>query len=335
MARELAQLGDEVHIIAPYSVEPDPIPGVTVHRFRLPPINYHNILGHILIVLKAWTVARRIPALQVIHAPEYLTTGIIAPLSRIPVVLTTPGNIYERLAKKAPVDWTLIPVYKLAARSSARFCLFVDAISLEMAHWWRMTGTPENRIEVIPLGVDVGSFSRHADARSDLHLDPKRFLALYLGRLSSEKNVDVFLDAIRLVRETGRDIAAAIVGSGPEEQALRASVRDMRLDNDVTFFGQRPYSETPLWYSAADVVVLPSSSEGLPRVMLEAMACGAPFVGTPVSGIADQIRSGRNGLIVDLRDSAALVPRVSSTLRRPYRCAQNRRRGRYFIYANI
>ena len=52
MSRELAVLGDDVHIVAPYSVDPNPVPGITVHRFALPPIGYRNIIGHILIVLR-------------------------------------------------------------------------------------------------------------------------------------------------------------------------------------------------------------------------------------------------------------------------------------------
>jgi glycosyltransferase involved in cell wall biosynthesis len=314
MARELAKLGDEVHIVGPYTVEPEPVPGVTVHRFTLPPIGYRNIVGHLLIVLKAWGVARTIPNLDVIHAPEYLSTGLIAPLSRIPVVLTTPGNMYERIANGNPFDWSATQVFKLAARSSARYCRLIDAISTDMAWWWTRTGAEKDRVAVIPHGVDTLVFRRMPDARQALGLHPETKLILYVGRLSSEKRIDVLLHAVAQIAVTHRHAELAIMGGGPQQQQLDALAASLGIRDRVTFHGGLPQRQLPLWYSAADAVVLPSKSEGLPRVMLEAMACGAAFFGTEISGVIDHIQDGENGFLAKPGDPAMLAQQLSRIL---------------------
>jgi len=317
MARELARLGDEVHIVGPYTVEPRAVAGVTVHRFPQPPIGYRNILGHILIVLRAWAVARRIPGLEVIHAPEYLSTGIIAPFSRVPVVLTTPGNIYERIAHGNPFDWPTTQVYKLAARSSARYCALIDAISNDMAWWWERTGAPRERIVVIPYGVDTDFFRRIPDARQRLGIPGEARVVLYAGRLSPEKNVDVLIRAVGRVAPALPRLRLDIVGSGLQKAALEELAGRLGLQEVCHFHGPAPLERMPWWYSAADVCVLPSSSEGCPRVMLEAMACGAPFVGTRISGIVDVVEDEKNGYIVPVNDELDLAGRLEQLCTHP------------------
>ena len=105
-----------------------------------------------------------------------------------------------------------------------------------------------------------------------------------------------------------------VIGQGPKHEDLVKLAYQYGLEESVTFHGQRPQAEVPLWYSAADVVVLPSSSEGLPRVMLEAMSCGAVFIGCEISGVRDHIQDGETGFIVPLRDEHALADRIESLL---------------------
>jgi len=303
-ARELARLGDEVHIVAPYSVDPPPVLGVTVHRFKLPPVGYRNILGHILIVLAAWRVVRRIPNVDVIHAPEYLSTGIIAPLSRVPVMLVTPGNIYERIANGNPFDPITTQVLKLAARSSARWCALIDAISNEMAMWWGRTGASDSRIVQIPYGVDTTVFRRVRDARAELGISDSTPTILHAGRLSPEKHVEMLIRALPKLSQ--RDVELHLVGEGAQQQTLSRLVDELGIGERVHFHGQVALADMPKWYSAANVVALPSSSEGLPRVMLEALACSAPFVGTRITGVVDVIRDGENGILIEPGDLAGL-----------------------------
>jgi glycosyltransferase involved in cell wall biosynthesis len=91
----------------------------------------------------------------------------------------------------------------------------------------------------------------------------------------------------------------------------------------------------PRWYSAADAVVLPSKSEGLPRVMLEAMACGTPFIGTRISGVVDHIRDGENGFIVAPDDEPALALRLRVVREQPLHARQIGRRGQEYVVRHL
>jgi glycosyltransferase involved in cell wall biosynthesis len=299
MARELATLGDEVHVVGPYTVDPDPVPGVTVHRFAIPPMGFRNIGGRVLLVLRAWRQIRRIPQLDLIHAPEYLSTGIIAPFSRVPVTLTTPGNIYERIANGNPFDWTTTQCFKVLARSSARYCSLIQAISHDMAWWWQRTGASPTRIVVIPHGVRSDLFHRVEGSRAILGLDRQDSVLVYVGRLSPEKQVDRLLRALARLVATDVTTTLFVVGEGPQDQKLQSLADELGLSAHVVFRGAVPKEQLPLWYSAADAVVMPSASEPLGRVMLEAMACGAVFVAAKASGPRDHVRHGENGFLVD------------------------------------
>jgi glycosyltransferase involved in cell wall biosynthesis len=334
MAREFAKGGDEVHIAGPYSVEPEQTPGITVHRFRVPPLGFRNIAGNALLAMGAWKKLRSISGLDVIHAPEYLSTGIIAPLSKIPVVMTTPGNIYERVKYGNPFDRSTTVALKLAARSSARSCALINAISTDMAWWWERTGTSANRVVVVPLGVDAEVFRRIEGARSRLELPSLPPMFLYVGRLSPEKQVDMLVRAVKRLDST-TDFRLDIVGAGPSELSLRALTKQLGLMDRIAFNGQRPLAELPLWYSAAQAVVLPSRSEGLPRVMLEAMACGATFIGTEISGVRDHIVDGKNGFMVPPGDEAELAMRLDLVLRQPSLARRVGDCGRDYILQNL
>jgi glycosyltransferase involved in cell wall biosynthesis len=297
MARTFAALSDEVHVAGPYIAEP-PAGDVSVHRFRIPPIGYRNIVGHGLLVLAAWRQLRRVRDLDVVIAPEYLSTGLLAPFVSTPMVLVTPGNIFERLANGNPFDWSTTQVYKLAARSSARWCRLVDATSTTMEHWWRRTGASERNLTVIPLGVDTSRFAPDGDASFRLGLDPRDAHVVYAGRLSPEKQIDVLLRAIDAARSDDARIKLDVLGEGPQRNELERTAERLGLDGVVTFHGAVSQEQMRAWYSAASAVVLPSRSEPLGRVMLEAMACGAPFIGTRGTGMTDIVNDGVNGFIV-------------------------------------
>lgn len=317
MGRALARRGDDVHIIGPYSVAPEPYPGITVHRFKEPPIGYRNVVGYILIVLRAWRVMARIKGLDVAYAPEYLSTGIISTFGNIPVVLTTPGNIFERIANGNPFDRSMTEVLKVAARLSAHNCLLINTICKELAWWWERTGTPVERIAVFPYGVSADVFHPIPDARVGLALAAKQQVILYVGRLSKEKHVDTLLQAAAHLAEGRLQIQVHVLGDGPERQHLERSAAELHIEDHIVFHGQVPRVDLPLWYSAADAVVVASSSEPGPRVMLEAMACGTPFVGTPIGGMVDLVEPGITGYLSPVGDAPALAERLRWILDHP------------------
>jgi len=316
-ARESINAGDEVHIVAPYPEGTMPPRGVIVHTYDLPIVAYRNVVGHLLIILRGWTILRKIKGIDLVHCPEYLSTAVLGVLVRnAPVVLTVPGNINEHIQHANPFDWTMTHTLRVAAWMSARLCTLINATSTDMKKWWERSGTPPPRMVIIPHGVDTDFFRPIPRARAELGIRPDTRVVLYVGRLDYlAKGLDLLLSATeRLVRKKESNLELHIVGSGESEKLVREHVRTMSPAGVTYLHGWVDREKLPLFYSAADVSVLPSRTEGLPRVMLEAMACGCPFLGTRVSGIVDVIEDGVTGFLVPPDDLDALTSKLREIL---------------------
>src|SRR5262249_3077047 len=173
--------------------------------------------------------------------------------------------------------------------------------------------TVHNAIEVPAAGpVDAGA------VRRDLRLHADGPVAAVVGRLSPEKGHDYFVKAMIEVARGVPGLQGLIVGDGPEEQRLRAKVRAMGLGALIRFTGYR--RDVDRIYPAIDVLVVPSLSEGLPMVVLEAMAYGRPVVGTRVGGIPEAVEDGVTGLVVPPADAGTLAGAVRTLLLDPVLC---------------
>jgi len=152
------------------------------------------------------------------------------------------------------------------------------------------------RVVVIPNGVGREYF---LDRPRTL---PDRPTVLFVGRLAVQKNLPLLLDALD---GAGDRFDTVLVGDGDLGAALRARVRELGL-RGVRFHGRADGEELRDLYRAADVFVLPSEREGMPLVLLEALAMGLPVVATDIPGTRDVVHDGRNGRLVPLGDPAAL-----------------------------
>jgi glycosyltransferase involved in cell wall biosynthesis len=152
------------------------------------------------------------------------------------------------------------------------------------------------RVAVIPNGVDLTRFS---GTEQTLHSPPR---LLFVGRLSPQKNVPLLLRALDGV---SADFNTTVVGDGELAASLRQAATDLGLQN-VTFHGRADGTELLELYRNADVFVLPSEREGMPLVLLEALAMGLPVVATDVPGNRDVVINGQNGALVPPGDSDRL-----------------------------
>ena len=151
-------------------------------------------------------------------------------------------------------------------------------------------------------------------------------LIAVVGRLSPEKGVDVFLEAFRQLRVRLPGVRAVVAGDGPERARLESLCVDLDLGEAVRFVG---YTPTPGDYlTASDLVVLPSRSEGMPNVALEAMALGKPVVATAVGGLRELIEPGVSGLLVPQEEPTALAEAMARVLETPEITAGLAERGR-------
>jgi glycosyltransferase involved in cell wall biosynthesis len=169
-------------------------------------------------------------------------------------------------------------------------------------------GIPASAIRVVLCGVD------HARYRPDPAVRDPRALVVFVGRLERYKRLDVLLDAIALVRRQGIDAHAVIAGTGDALEEVRAQVRALRLEACVEVPGFVDEAEKVRLLQAARVAVQPSEKEGWGLTVIEANACGTPCVATAVPGLRDSVRDGETGLLVPVRDAAALADGLARVL---------------------
>lgn len=159
------------------------------------------------------------------------------------------------------------------------------------------------KLEVCRLGVDIEAF--RGSAREQKANRP--FEILCIGRLTPAKGQHILLAAVAELLQRGRQVHLRIVGDGLDRQSLERHATSLGLGPHMTFEGPVAPDRTRDFYAACDVFVLPSFAEGVPVVLMEAMAMGVPVISTTVAGIPELIESERDGLLVPPSDSAQLA----------------------------
>jgi glycosyltransferase involved in cell wall biosynthesis len=207
----------------------------------------------------------------------------------------------------------------------------VVAVSRDLARRVTEAGVNPDRVRVVYGGVDPAVFhpGTQADARRRIGFAGDGGpLILFVGNLVGVKGIDVLIDACGQLARAGERVQCRVIGQGPLAGPLQARVERLGLRDRVTLLGAKPQSELADWYRAADVFVLPSHSEGVPNVLLEASACGTPCVATRVGGIPE-ISDRGDIRLVPPADPAALAAAVRAVLAerdRPRHCPPPRTR---------
>ena len=168
---------------------------------------------------------------------------------------------------------------------------------------------PRRKLTVIPNGVDLAEFEEKGERiRKNLRLPPDVPLIVTIGRLERQKGISFFLQAAREVLQEFPQARFLIVGKGPDEGKLISLARNLGIKKAVRFLGFR--NDVPEVLAAADMFVLASLWEGMPNVVLEAMASGKPVVGTQVEGTEELVIPGETGLLVPPADAKALARNI-------------------------
>lgn len=168
-------------------------------------------------------------------------------------------------------------------------------------------GVHEEKITVVPNGIDLKEISKIKAEDSDKShgIDEKHYDVIFVGRLIKDKNVDVLLRSISLLKIDHPDISCCIVGDGPEKVELMDLSNEIGIFKNVKFAGFEDYSSLIGKVKASKVFVLPSSREGFGMVVIEAFACGIPVVTVKEKYNAAQglVGDGVDGFVVALEDS--------------------------------
>lgn len=186
--------------------------------------------------------------------------------------------------------------------------------------------TAAARVETIYHGVDLPRFARNGEAR-------ERDLFISVGTLRACKGFDDLVRAIGVLRDRGRDARLEIIGEGEDRPILESLIASLRLGDRVTLVGYRPQEEVVPAYHRATAVVLPARHEdhfGIPNILIEGLAAGAPVICTELPSLAELVEDGRSGLFVPERDPGRLADAMESLLDDPARgdalAAEGRRR---------
>jgi glycosyltransferase involved in cell wall biosynthesis len=253
---------------------------------------------------------------------HFLRAGYIAPLLRRHGIThvhahfaSAPAAVALHLHRLTGVSYSFTAhakdiyidgIDETALESKLRSARFVVTVSdFNRRHLSSLAGSHE--VVRIYNGLDLERFSPNGVSVDEPPL------VLAVGRLIEKKGFADLVRACELVRRRGRSFRCSIVGKGPLEGELKALVRELGLEDVVELTGPRPREQLLGLYRRASVFAAPcvvgsdGNRDGLPTVLVEAMALGVPVVSTDVTGIPELVEDGRTGLLVPQRDCEALA----------------------------
>lgn len=243
---------------------------------------------------------------------------------RLPAIAVSRGWTAE--------NWR-VRLYESIERRELRQCDAVVAVSAGQAEKVRTAGVPEHKINIIRNAARASAFrSANPIGRARLAaLAPTsgEFLIMTAARLSPEKGINVLIDAAHRVLDHHPGARFIVFGSGPERHHLEQLIEMNDLGHAVRLVGFRDDLDH-LWPNA-DLMVLPSLSEGLPNVVLEASAAGVPVVATAVGGTPEAVVDGETGLLIQPDDPVALAKAITDLLADPAKCRNMGEAGREYV----
>lgn len=329
MARELAQR-HEVHVITTWD-RGFPIKskenGFHVHRIgtvRLPLVTPIYSLGLVPIVRKIRP--------DIIHAQSVwagLPALLMKRIFRVPFVIWGQGSdVY-------------LPdlLLKMTSKRVLKNADSVIALTNDMKE--RMQNLYLRDVFVIPNGIEFARFQglTKEKARQKLMVRHDESIILFTGTLKSVKGLNYLIEAMSIIFRENPKARLVLIGDGPQRQNLERLARELNLAGQTSFIGRVSNESIPEYMAASDVFVLPSLSEGLPVVSLEAMASGLPIVATKIGGLPEIIKEGENGFLVEPRSPKEIAERVLFLLRddelRRKISENNRHRAMAYDWRNI
>jgi glycosyltransferase involved in cell wall biosynthesis len=215
-----------------------------------------------------------------------------------------------------------MPLYKRIDQHFLRYFETLICVSKDLYEECQRLGIPNHRLHYVPNAIDTESFRRVEDLRSakaSLCARPDRFLIGSIGRLSPEKGLFELIHAVASLQKQGLPLDLWIAGEGPDRPRLAHKIQACAQEDSMRLLGQ--VSDLRPFYQAMDLFVLNSHREGLPNVLLEAMAMETPAIATNVGGIADLIEPGKTGYLIETDQEKGLIQSIQAAVRDPNRGA--------------
>lgn len=226
--------------------------------------------------------------------PDSFAACLLGQQLGCPVVVTARGSDVT--------SYTQIPAIKSHIKKTFERADHLIAVSNSLRDLMIVHGAPAEKVSVIPNGIDPERFYLldKGQARKKLGLPDGVKFILTVCSLVELKGVHLLIEAISLLKlPPEQPFKLLVIGSGPEEERLRALIERLAVLTQVEMIGGIANDDLIYWYNAADLFFLGSSREGWPNVVCEALACGTPVVATPVNGIPEILDSEDLGIMVE------------------------------------
>lgn len=318
LANEIANLGHEVHYVTNVSSDKGFHKNIVLHKIQSAKIlanksfyawTFCHASGNIKSSKKALEVLKNESfSFDIIHNHGNLSTLLLSHVKKgIPLIYTVhdapPYSCRYDSLKETVIRHMVFQCIDSGAWRNADHLI---TVSENLKGEILKKQIPEEKISVIYNGVDSQFLGEDSYRTSSNALQNKYGLAnhycLYVGRLAPRKGLDYLLHALKKTT----NIQCVIVGDGPQREYLLSLRENLGLRERVIFTGYVPKKDLRHLYATADFFVLPSLAEGLPLVILEALASGTPVIASNVAGNSEIVLEGYNGLMVPPRDVEAL-----------------------------
>jgi glycosyltransferase involved in cell wall biosynthesis len=291
---------------------------------RTCPPGLKEALWQVFYFLEAGVLAQRLKDRGIRHLHNHFANSsctvamLASEMSGVPFSFTLHGPSIFFEPRKWRIDEKIARASFVACIS--HYCRGQGMIFADPAHWSKM--------KIVHCGIEPERYG-HADRSA-----PGKHL-IFVGRLAPIKGVSVLLDAFARTREAHPDGRLTIVGDGELRAQLETRAKALSLGNSVTFTGYLSTEEVAAQLDSADIFVLPSFSEGVPVVLMEAMAARMPVIGPKVAGVEELVEDGVSGFAVPPGDADTLGARMVELMESADRLAAMGTAGRAKVEADF
>ena len=223
----------------------------------------------------------------------------------------------------------MLRAYAALDKLQLRYFDHICPVSEAVASTLERALVPRDKITVVQNGIDVDRFSAGVPSLRDLGRYKGKSVVGYVGRLVEGKGLDVLIRAAKGLIQRITNVEFIFVGEGPKRESLQSLAAQLGLCDHISFIG--PRFDLPDVYASFDIFVLPSLREGMPLVVLEAMAARKPVVATRVGAIPIVVKDEQTGLLVHPGDADELQRAIHRFLSGPDMCHQFGERGHELV----
>ena len=291
---------------------------------RTSPPGGKALLWQFFYFCEAAVLAKRLQETGVTHLHNHFASSscsvamLASEMSGIPFSITIHGPTELQEAAHWRLDEKIARARFVACIS--HFCRSQAMLFSDQAHW--------GKLRIVHCGVTPANYGTRPRAAFGQHV-------LFIGRLDAVKGVPLLLEAFAGARARYPDARLTVVGDGPARAALEAQAAALGIAGATTFTGYKAQGEVAALLEEADMLVLPSFAEGLPVVLMEAMASRIPVIASGVAGVPELVQDGVSGFVVPAGDVETLTVRLERLLGDPDLCRRMGEAGRAKVEAEF